>query len=358
MREVVVQLGENLMISDKSKGTFGALDPEKCCEPLKKSKFLKKWNGAKININYITKNIDEDTQEIHPLFFDILKNTRVVKYKKEYFLEFKTYTDLFHFKLFKSFKGLNSAIFDNEQKNIKLALKTYKESENFKRVNFNLKKHSHLGLNLNSLILEDSYGVQIYSNRDIFEIEDFFVYDNKQMNLKSYDDFYNSVIHKLESNKVFLYAKSKNDDVYKTLISSVENTINELYEKYNEIYASISRSTNLSNEAFELFNKNSKDPLLKRVVTKKQTSEEKQTEKNEFMNELQKEQNIEVKNIKKAFQMGNKIKHKLIKIASDEGLSVSEIEEDFPSIFEDIAIRHPQSCDNEKMFIEAFLEEM
>lgn len=358
MREVVVQLNQSQLMSDKPKGTFGNIDSKKCCEPLQEVDFLSRWNGAKININYITKKVDSKTQEIHPLFFNILKDTIIIEENGSYFIEFKDYNDLLHFELFKSFKGVNSSIYDVESKNIKLALKTYQESSTFKKVSFDSSIHFDLGLNLNSLILEDNNGEQIYSNRLIFEIQDFFnYYGGDKLELKSYEKVSDCILTKLEQNKVYVYSKAKNNKVFDILAKDIEDTITKLYEKFVDIDCSIGKALNMSFEELENLNDELKEALLKRISSRKKSNKTKKEEREKELKELQIQQNIKTQNLNNAIQLGNKLKVKIINIAVEKGFEKTEVQEEFSDIVQDVAFRRPEACNDENAFIEAFLNE-
>lgn len=355
VREFVNQLNTTLIVNDRAKSTIFQIDKKDMCEYLQNEMTCEDWDSAESYLGYITKQIDNKTQEIHPLLSKILKDSEVVEENGLHLIEFKTYNDMLHFDIFNRFKEINSGFYDYEKFTLKQALNEYKASPDYTLVSFSQRKHAKLGLNKDSIILKDEKGKLLYSNPVFLDVEDFFnYYGGDTLALKSYDEVTESILDKLAQNKVYQYSAKRNNFLFIDLAKEIEARIQKEYQHFLNISEIIGQALNLSGVEFENLNSGIKNAILKHVEEREKSKVQKEEESiQERMEKLHKD-SIQTKQLQKAMSIANSIKDRLIANAVRKGLPKDEILEDFNDIVKDIVYRHPGACKDEKTFEKAF----
>lgn len=234
LRELVCQLNEAYIYSGNYSSSVFQLDFKLFPKCIQDKYTLSKLNtNSKVNINYITKKMDNNERFINPILFDILINTKYIRNNKgNECLKFRTHKDFVIFNIMKSFKSVNADFFDVGNLNLKKALKSYKATEGYNKIPFNKDFSEELGPN--SLILITPEEEIIYSNRVLISFDDFFIFNNDidSIKLNKLDKIKEKIFSKLQENKVYKYSSIKKDLIFNDLFLNINKDIEKHYNKF------------------------------------------------------------------------------------------------------------------------------
>ena len=221
LREIVIQLNSKIVYSGNTTPSASLLDFKLFPKELQNNSSLSKLNTkSKVNLNYVTQKINQNQQEIHNALYNVLSRTKYYTDKDGVeWLEFKNKEDLKTFRVFKSFKEINADLYDKKNFCIKYVIKHYEDSIGFEKVPYNKDFDEELGPR--SIILITPNDSVIYSNRIFVNFDDFCEYKNNVITCKPIDDIYTNVSKKISQNRIYEYAKSKNDDLFLKIVSDV-----------------------------------------------------------------------------------------------------------------------------------------